>query len=106
MTFTDDGLPIAGCGAVSLNALTGKATCQTTYPHSGTHLIVAAFNGTLNDSPSTSPGVGVRALVEAIVAAIVVPATGGVSGATGIIASGSLGLLFVLSAVGRRRRKA
>ena len=74
VTFTDDGLPIAGCGAVALNALTGRATCQTTYPHAGTQLIVAAFNGTPNDSPSTSPTVGVRALVEAIVAAIVVPA--------------------------------
>ena len=73
MTFTDDGLPIAGCGAVALDALTGIATCQTAYPRSGTHLIAATFNGTPNDSPSTSPTVGVRALVEAILSAIVVP---------------------------------
>ena len=109
VTFTDDGLPVAGCNAVALDALTGRATCRTTYRHSGTHLIVAAFNGTPNDSPSTSPTVGVRALVEAIVAAIVVPVTGGESGATGIVASGSLGLLgllFVLSAVRHRRRRA
>ena len=108
MTFTDDGLPIAGCGAVALDALTGIATCQTAYPRSGTHLIAATFNGTPNDSPSTSPTVGVRALVEAILSAIVVPITGGDSGVTGIVASGSLGLfglLLVLSAGQRRRRR-
>jgi LPXTG-motif cell wall-anchored protein len=104
VTFTDDGLPIAGCSAVLLNALTGTATCHTSYPRSGTHLIAATFNGTPNDSPSTSPVVGVRALVEAILAAIVVPETG-VSGvvAGGLI--GLLGLLLVLSAGYRRRRR-
>jgi LPXTG-motif cell wall-anchored protein len=104
VTFTDDGLPIAGCSAVVLNALTGTATCHTSYPRSGTHLIAATFNGTPNDSPSTSPVVGVRALVEAILAAIVVPETG-VSGvvAGGLI--GLLGLLLVLSAGYRRRRR-
>lgn len=106
VTFTDDGLPIAGCSAVALNALTGTATCRTTYPRSGTHLIAATFNGTPNDSPSTSPLVGVRALVEAIVAAIVVPLTGGGS-VSGVVASGSLGFLGLLLVVtaGRRRRR-
>jgi len=108
VTFTDAGLPIAGCSAVALDALTGTATCQTTYPRTGTHLIAATFNGTPNDAPSTSPTVGVRALVEAIRAAIVVPVTGGEGGAGGMVASGSLGLLgllLVVSAAHRRRRR-
>ena len=107
VTFTDDGLPIAGCSAVALNPLTGTAVCKTTYPHSGTHLIAAAFNGTVNDSPSTSPTVGVLALVEAIQTAIVVPATGGDNGSSGIVAGAVLGLLGVLGVLsaGRRRRR-
>ncbi|HVC41163.1 MAG TPA: Ig-like domain repeat protein [Candidatus Saccharimonadales bacterium] len=109
VTFTDDGLTIAGCSAVPVNALTGAATCETTYPHSGTYLIAAVFNGSANDAPSTSPTVGVRSLVEAIQVAIVVPVTGGDAAATGIVAGGSLsllGLLLMLSAGRRRRRRA
>lgn len=105
VTFIDNGVPIAGCAAVPVDALTGKATCTTSYPHSGKHLIAAAFNGTANYAPSTSPTVGVAALVEAIQAAITVPATGGLDGAGfASIGLGLLGLLFVFSA--RRRRRA
>ncbi len=105
IVFTDNGVPIAGCTAVAVNALTGRATCTTTYPHTGTHLIAAAFDGTANYAPSTSPTVGVAALVEAIQTAITIPATGGLDGAGfASIGLGLLGLLFVFSA--RRRRRA
>jgi hypothetical protein len=53
--FTDNGSPIAGCGAQPVSTSTGQATCQTTPAAAGAHNITAAFNGTGSFTASTSP---------------------------------------------------
>jgi pentapeptide repeat protein/Big-like domain-containing protein len=54
VAFTDNGSPIAGCGAQPVNTTTGQATCQTAPGTSGAHNIAAAFSGTSDFAGSTS----------------------------------------------------
>ena len=54
VAFTDNGSPIAGCGAQPVNTSTGQATCQTTPAPAGAHNIVAAFSGSSSFTGSTS----------------------------------------------------
>jgi hypothetical protein len=83
LAFTDNGRPIAGCSAVSVDPLTGGATCSTTYPKTGSHIIGATFSGNADFASSKAATSGVLALTEIIDAAVVVPSTG---------AQGDLGL--------------
>ena len=50
--FTDDGTPIAGCGAVALSGT--HATCTTRYQGAGVHRIAAAYGGDASFSASSS----------------------------------------------------
>jgi hypothetical protein len=59
VTFTDNGIPITGCVAVTASA--GLATCTVSYLLPGTHSIIATFNGGADDLASTAP-----ALTEAV----------------------------------------
>ena len=45
VAFTDGGSTITGCGSASVDPGTGKATCQTSYPATGTHPIQAVYSG-------------------------------------------------------------
>jgi Bacterial Ig-like domain (group 3) len=110
VTFTDNGIPIAGCTAVLLVVTTGTAVCATTYPNSGVHHIGATYNGNANGLASTAPSSGVLALVETIQAPVVVPATGvrgdlTIGRVLGAMGLGVLGLALILP-VRRRRREA
>jgi DNA-binding beta-propeller fold protein YncE len=51
VAFTDDGLPLSGCGAVTINTATGDAICQVTYNTAGSHTIQAGYSG---DTPFTA----------------------------------------------------
>jgi hypothetical protein len=56
VTFTNGSTQISGCGAVTVDASTGTATCQSTYYASGSsHSIVAAYNGSGRFGNSVSP---------------------------------------------------
>jgi len=111
VTFTDGGVAIARCSGLPIDPFSGIAICTTSYPTTGSHVIAARFNGSLNFRASTSPTSGVLALTEVIDAPIAVPATGS-DGATiaGRVLVG-IGVLFllgllVLRANGLRRRAA
>ena len=56
--FTDNGVTIPGCGAVSLQVVNGhaQATCTTSYPfaNTGVHQIVATYSGDTAFLSSTS----------------------------------------------------
>jgi alpha-tubulin suppressor-like RCC1 family protein len=54
MAFTDNGSPIAGCGAQPVNTGNGHATCQTAPSTTGAHNIVATFSGSSGFTGSTS----------------------------------------------------
>ena len=56
VAFTDNGSTISGCGSVTVNTATGKATCQATYTSAGSHAIIATYSGDTNfeSSPSTT----------------------------------------------------
>lgn len=54
VAFTDGGTAITGCGAVTADTSTGKATCQVTYTSPGTHAIAAAYSGDTAFAASTS----------------------------------------------------
>jgi len=45
LAFTDNGLPLSGCGAVTVNTATGDAICQATYDTAGSHTIQASYSG-------------------------------------------------------------
>jgi Bacterial Ig-like domain (group 3)/Divergent InlB B-repeat domain len=67
VAFTDGGASISGCGSVTVDTSTGRASCQVSYGASGSHAIVAAYSGdaafagsqsgplTQNVSPSSTP---------------------------------------------------
>lgn len=52
--FTSGGRPISGCGAVAVNASTGKAVCSVTYRSKGTRRIRAVYSGNAGYARSTS----------------------------------------------------
>src|SRR6185312_8148407 len=52
--FTDNGVTIAGCGAVALSATTRTALCTTSALGTGTHAIAAKFSGNASNAASTS----------------------------------------------------
>jgi hypothetical protein len=43
--FTDNGTPVSGCGAESVSATSGIATCPLTFTADGTYNVVAAYSG-------------------------------------------------------------
>ena len=45
IAFTDGGSTITGCGSATVDPGTGEATCQTSYPATGTHQIQAVYSG-------------------------------------------------------------
>ncbi len=107
VSFTDNGLAIAGCTAVPVNPLTGNATCSTTYPDAGTFLIGATFSGNADFAASSAPTSGALVLVEAVDAAVTVPSTGS-AGGTNLaqeLAGGAVALLGFLTIWGARRRR-
>jgi hypothetical protein len=53
-SFSAGGVTIPGCGAVAVNAATGKATCPATYGATGAHSIVAVYSGDASFSSSRS----------------------------------------------------
>lgn len=55
VAFTDDALPIAGCGSKPVDSATGEATCQVTYSMLGRHQITAVYLGDAAFMTSTSP---------------------------------------------------
>jgi Pentapeptide repeats (8 copies)/Bacterial Ig-like domain (group 3) len=54
VAFTDNGTPVAGCGAQPVNTTTGQATCQTTPNAAEADNIVATFSGSSEFVGSTS----------------------------------------------------
>ncbi len=52
--FQDGGATIAGCGPVPLSG-PGSATCVTSFPTAGAHLITAVYSGDADFDSSTSP---------------------------------------------------
>jgi Bacterial Ig-like domain (group 3)/Pentapeptide repeats (8 copies)/Domain of unknown function DUF11 len=56
VTFYDYGVAIAGCTAVPLSA--AQATCTVTYSVTGNHHLTAAYSGSTDFLPSTSPPLG------------------------------------------------
>jgi hypothetical protein len=52
VAFSEGGSLIAGCGARTVSAL-GQATCSTSYPAVGTHLITATYGGDVSFSGSS-----------------------------------------------------
>jgi hypothetical protein len=54
VAFTEVGTAITGCGAVTVNTSTGKATCQVSYTSPGMHSITAAYSGDTAFAASTS----------------------------------------------------
>jgi hypothetical protein len=65
VSFTDNGLAIAGCGGLALarSGTSGIASCSTNALTAGTHVIVAAYSGDAGNLSSVSAGVS--ALVNA-----------------------------------------
>ena len=53
VAFSDDGAPIAGCGAEQVATSTGTATCEMSYKIAGTHPITAAYSGDTAFTAST-----------------------------------------------------
>jgi hypothetical protein len=97
VTFTDNGVAISGCTAVPIDPATGKATCSTTYPSSGSHVIAAAYSGNSQYQGTSTPTSGVDALTETIQAAVPVPTTGaGAPGAWATLWCLAAGLLMSL----------
>lgn len=62
--FDDGGTPIDGCGSQTVDASTGKATCQVTYSAAGAHTITASYSGDGNFLGSSSPESGQSERVE------------------------------------------
>lgn len=58
--FTDNGVPINGCGAQSMSGF-NEATCTTSYVAPGSHSIVAVYSGDQNFNGSTS-----QSLIETV----------------------------------------
>jgi hypothetical protein len=107
VSFTDNGLAIAGCTGVSLNPLTGGAACSTTSTTTGVDTIGATYSGNADFASSSAPTSGVLALAETVDAAVTVPTTGAASGSSlgqGIVGS-ALALLGCLGVVRARRRR-
>jgi hypothetical protein len=57
VAFTDGGVIIPTCEAVTVSTTTGKATCTVTYGSTGSHVVKAAFSGTTDEmyASSTTP---------------------------------------------------
>jgi hypothetical protein len=53
VAFTDNGSPLTGCGAVTVNTSTGTAPCTTSYNAVGSHSIVASYSGDSNYAASS-----------------------------------------------------
>ena len=53
VAFTDGGTPVAGCGAVALNA-SNQATCSTSFTATGNHPITAQFSGDTHFTSSSA----------------------------------------------------
>ena len=107
VSFTANGLPIAGCTAVGINPTSGTATCSTAYSSAGAHIIGATFSGNAGFAASSAATNGVLALTETVDAAVAVPTTG--AGADGNpaqpLAGGVLALLGLLTVVEAKRRR-
>jgi hypothetical protein len=54
VAFSDGSIPIPGCAAVAVNALSGRATCGATYSSPGSHTIRANYSGDTNFAWSQS----------------------------------------------------
>jgi hypothetical protein len=92
---------------VSLNALTGGASCSATYPKAGSHIIGATFSGTADFAASSAATSGVSALTETVAAAVTVPSTGARNGANPgqWLAGAALALLGFVTVWRARRRR-
>ncbi len=55
VSYTDGGIPIAGCTAVSITPSTGAATCMTAFTSGGQHAITATYGSDLNYTGSSNP---------------------------------------------------
>ena len=53
VAFSDDGAPIAGCGAQQVDTSTGTATCPEPFNTTGPHPITASYSGDQNFTAST-----------------------------------------------------
>jgi Bacterial Ig-like domain (group 3) len=67
VAFTDGGATIAGCGAIGVSSSTGEATCQATYPTTGSHPIQASYSGDANFAASQSATLDQRVIRSALV---------------------------------------
>jgi hypothetical protein len=56
VAFSVGASAIAGCGSAAVNAVSGTATCTTSFDPAGERVITASFSGTDNFAPSTSAG--------------------------------------------------
>ncbi len=107
VSFTANGVAIAGCTGVAVNPLTGEATCSTEYAAAGAHVIGATFSGNADYAASSAATSGVLALTETVDAAVTVPSTGSASATTPAqeLFGGLLALLGGLTIWGARRRR-
>jgi hypothetical protein len=106
VAFTDNGVAMSGCGAVPIDPATGKATCSTTYPRTGSHTIGATYSGNANYQPSAAATSGVQAFTESVQAAVGLP-TAGVQGPAmglGRDLRGAIMVLFGLIFLWRAKR--
>jgi hypothetical protein len=69
VAFSDGGTPIAGCGAVPVDASTGMAACPVTYTSTGRHSITAAYSG------DTAYGASTYSLTQTVKAVITTTTT-------------------------------
>jgi outer membrane protein assembly factor BamB len=77
VSFSEGGVPIAGCAAVSVDVATGgQATCPVAYATAGTHMISATYSGDpfYNSSASAPLGEVVGAVTGSVNAATPEPA--------------------------------
>lgn len=80
VAFASAGTPIPGCGSVAVSE-DGYASCTTSWPGRGTYAVTAAYAGTAQIAPSTSPATSVAAGADATVRAQPASGTYGAKGA-------------------------
>jgi Bacterial Ig-like domain (group 3) len=79
--FTDNAATLSGCGAVTVNTSTGKASCTTSYSAAGSHSIAANYSGDTNFTAS-SGSLTQQVITAAAVAVLPAMANGAYGGFT------------------------
>ena len=78
IAFTDNLTTLSGCGAVTVNTSTGKASCTTSYSAAGSHAIAANYSGDANYSASS--GSLTQQVITAVAVAVLPAVSNGAYG--------------------------